>query len=178
MTTGATTASGRGPGEQREYWQEWYAKNRVKLMHTRRKRYVTDATYRERVKAQARGWYSDPVNRARKLEQSKERHRWRASLLLTIGRVKVRTYLLGELAGAVGVTKVTVKSWERSGVLPKAVYRTAAGWRLYTEVQVACIVETYREMSSPGPVKLRRFKELVWERLARIPKGVGEWRER
>jgi hypothetical protein len=150
-------------------------------MRRRRKKYKQDPAYRRRAQQQARDWYANPKNRARKLARQRARVRTRlpATLQLKDGAgklVEVPVFRVGELARAVGCSRATARSWERDGVLPEASHRTAANWRLYTEAQVQCVVETYREVAASGRGRSRRMAELLRERWARMPRGVGNWK--
>lgn len=50
---------------------------------------------------------------------------------------KVRTlYTVGEFATAVGKKAVTIRKWERDGIIPKASFRDDSNRRLYSESQI------------------------------------------
>jgi len=58
--------------------------------------------------------------------------------------VDEETYRIGEVAKRLGKTILTIKTWEKKGLIPKA-KRDSRGWRAYTEDDIERIIEAATE---------------------------------
>jgi len=56
-----------------------------------------------------------------------------------VGGKSIKMFTIGEVAKELGRSHLTVRKWERDGVLPPAEYRSESNRRLYTEAQVEAI---------------------------------------
>lgn len=85
-----------------------------------------------------------------------------------------RFYTVGALASILGRSPVTIRSWEQKGWLPRARYRSPPpsreqipgrdpiGKRLYTQQQVECVVEAYRQyINIPKKPNWQGFREHI-----------------
>lgn len=73
-----------------------------------------------------------------------------------INGVRTELFSIGALADALGKAVVTVRLWERKGVIPKAQYRTPnkngkGGRRLYTRAQIEGIVMIAQQEGMTNP---------------------------
>jgi len=132
------------------YNAEYYLKHREELSAAKKKRYQEDPVYRETVKTKSR---------ARKKVILEERRSLRKMGLLTFKRAPLkyqievdgRNFVLkmmtaGQLAKVLDRGIQTVRLWEKRGLLPRALYRSAAGDRLYTEFQVRQLGLIYQQV--------------------------------
>jgi len=94
--------------------------------------------------------------------------------------VKTLVYRVGELQRRLQRSRASITNWLKHGILPKARYMTASGFRLYTQDELECIEQTYIDvgMHAMVPGAVQAFRKLIRERWKKLPQGVGkEWRE-
>lgn len=127
----------------------YYETNIEVISKNKKKRYREDPLYRESIKIRA-------AERKRALLE--ERRLLRKMGLIKIQRkikkyqvhVGDRVYIvpmltIGRLALSLNRKIVTIRLWERRGVIPRATYRNSNGERLYTVFQVKHINKIYRD---------------------------------
>ena len=164
-----------------EYNRRYYEKHRELLNQKRRKKYLTDPEFAERQRARSRQAMKrmrEARKEARKNGVSTRRQSGPRMYEVTINGEKreVRMYHIGALAQLLGRRVKTLYTWEKKGVLPKAMFRDTAKRRMYTEDQVVGLVEAFNEVVSNAtghkwlPEVLAAFRE-VW---SSMPQGVKE----
>jgi DNA-binding transcriptional MerR regulator len=167
------------------YFAEYYAENKEIISARRRQRYAEDPEYRERCKAQSREAKKRLAERRRK-ERAKNKDKdsgkptW-YKILYDGREIPVKMFSTGQLAKKLGRKAQTMRIWERKGIIPESMYRTASQDRLYTAFQVRLIVTAYRRgVRRFGAEKMRtrisstNFIELVQKIWDRYPLGIDE----
>lgn len=94
--------------------------------------------------------------------------------LFTVNGQQMRLYTIGELASAITRDPITVRKWERYGVIPRARFRDKQGRRLYTKEEIDVLVRIVAEEGPQTGVALkttrltaRAFAE--WATLRELP---------
>lgn len=109
--------------KQKLYFQEWYAKNKEKLRKSRRKRYMEDEEYRNKVRSHSAEWRRTHPAPVRAPARSK-----------VLNGVEVTAFRISEAAGQVGRSDQTIRDWEEKGIIPKPTIDKAH--RFYTLGQI------------------------------------------
>lgn len=178
--------------KQSQYFREWYRLNRDWVASRRKTRYRTDPDYREQCLERTRR-YSAVRAAKRKAQQLARAHDPTPIVrdLTPIGReidvvlpsgqkVKTLVYRVGEIQRRLQRSRASITNWLKHGILPKPRYMTPSGFRLYTQDEIECIVQTYVDvgMHAMVPGAIQVFRKLIGERWKKLPQGVGSgWRE-
>jgi len=127
------------------YNARYYSENREALLEKKRTRYQEDPEYRERILTAARERkriLSEERKKEKALNKGKEKPLW-FSLEIGGEEIPVKMFTSGQLSKRLGRKSQTVRVWEKRGLIPEAIYRSAAKDRLYTEFQVNLILQAY-----------------------------------
>lgn len=109
-------------------YQRWYSRNKEEFNKRRRERYRTDPSIKARLsELQREARANKPPNKKARIE--------------FIGSSKVAVYRVGEVTKRVGVAIVTIRKWEREGLLPPPAF--VSRHRYYTNNQISLIKEFY-----------------------------------
>jgi DNA-binding transcriptional MerR regulator len=130
-------------------FKRWYDDNKEEFNDTRRKRYKTDPEYRERVNAQNRKLREEKKKLREKEKKAETRAiRVRSKALPwkvhTLGSDGTPLFSIGALAKAIGRSVLTIRLWEKRGLIPKTAFLSGKGDRLYTAEMIEEIVERLR----------------------------------
>ena len=140
------------PSNSSEYSKKYYQKNREKLAQARRKKYLTDPAFAERQRARSK------QSMRRRREAMKEANKRDGivsnrksgprlyEVIINGEPQEVRMYHIGALAQLLGRRVKTLYMWEKTGILPKAMFRDSAKRRMYTEDQVTALVEGFHKV--------------------------------
>jgi hypothetical protein len=177
--------------DYKTYQQEYWKKNRDRLLEKRKERYRKDAEYRRKMKERA-------------LESKKRFKELENEDLLSGGIVKrgpksskvhrlelpgnrsynVTMLTIGQLSKALGRVPQTIRSWEEKGYIPRAIYRDSNDNRLYTEFQVKKLQEfLFRARDVDGATKIRYnigitiFPKLAHKLWEEYPYGIDPSKE-
>jgi hypothetical protein len=108
---------------------------------------------------------------------------WRENYTVKmINGVETRTYTIGALAEALGVSVPTLRLWARDGRIPDAPYRLAskmvvhgkdvAGRRLYTEELIDIVVKIFEAHGLLGK------RRIIWDDYETVPQQIArEWQQ-
>ena len=159
----------------------YYAENRERISRQRHEKYIQDREYRARAKLRAKRYreQGQVINRKPRIKRS-----WAMPRIMKLGRKKFSGYFTGDVTRRTGLSKMTLRSWERKGILPKPSYISSMGWRMYTEDQINLIAATVRDCGIfPGkrtrPEKLQQLKKIVHEGWTlTLSEGIGNRRSR
>ncbi len=80
-----------------------------------------------------------------------------------VNNVATLFYTIGEVARRVNRSHLTIRKWERDGVIPPATFRTESNRRLYSEKQVMLLeslIKKYKMRQGRGIPD--GFKEEIW----------------
>lgn len=153
-------------------FKEWYEAHGVSLNQQRKRRYVEDSEYRQRVLDRNRE--ARKGARARRLEERKAARsatvypvarRQMRMVEWDVGGQKIQMFTLGMLAQALLKSPRTLYKWEARGLLPETPHRTEKGDRLYTITQVEEIRAKLEDLGKLEPgIKARAS--------GRPPRGV------
>lgn len=145
--TGPEQDSGlSGAGNPGNRFADWYAEHSAEWNQSRRERYERDAAYRKKVNE----WNARARERRREAVLAERRSQaplwpkvsggrgWKVVQIEGVGAA----FSLGALAALTARSPVTLRMWEKRGILPETPYRDAAGGRLYLLEQMHAIVET------------------------------------
>jgi DNA-binding transcriptional MerR regulator len=163
----------------------YYEKNKTAIIEARKKRYLEDPEYREEVLRRAREAKKkqSQEKRARLKEQNL---RYETPTLFKVclpdGReIETEMYTTGQLAMRLDRKAQTIFMWEKTGALPKAMYRDLRGWRLYTAFQVREMAKYYASVEHSYGQQVARFKlsrtkffKKTFQLWANYPYGVEE----
>lgn len=167
-----------------EYNRKNYEKNREKILAKKRKRYNQDQEYAERQRQRSR----DLSAKKRRLAQEERgedyvdgrKNRksgpvwWK--LKLDGEEIPVRMYGVGLLAQKIGRQTKTLQRWERSGVLPRAMFRDTANRRMYTYDQVTALVGAFNKVikAAKGHNWLAELRAAFHDAWKTVPRGIRE----
>jgi hypothetical protein len=179
--------------KQQDYFREWYDLNRDYISAKRKKRYATDPAYREKCLEATRKYAAERAER-RRLARLARAHDPTPMVrdLTPVGRtisirtpegktVKVLAYRVGEIKRRLQRSRASITNWLKHGILPQARYMTpGSGFRLYTQPEVECIVQTYTEvgMHTMVPGSIQEMRRLIAARWKLLPQGLDAgWRD-
>lgn len=130
-------------------FKQWYVANGDKLNETRKSKYHSDPTYREKVLAgnrasreKRRADTADERREERKAVRVKTASRPFKTVKSRIGKSTQELFTIGALALALGCSIQAIRNWERDGIIPEAKLRSdkgESGDRLYTQAQIESI---------------------------------------
>lgn len=120
------------------YWKEYWAKNRERILALRKARYAEDKQYREGVIARAKERYWRK-NAKKALVEKEIPKRIKESSRTLRPRVipgpngeAITVYHIAELGRMCRVSTETLRSWEERGIIPKATMIDEYGRRWYS----------------------------------------------
>lgn len=187
-----TPATANATRKQKDYFRGWYALNRDYIAAKRKKRYQTDPEYRQKCLEATRKYAAERAER-RRLARLARAHDPTPMVrdLTPVGRtvtirtpegknVKVLVYRVGEIQRRLQRSRASITNWLKLGILPQARYMTPTGFRLYTQHEIECIVQTYTEvgMHTMVPGSIQEFRKLIAERWKCLSQGLDAgWRE-
>lgn len=86
---------------------------------------------------------------------------------VVINGTKILTMTLGQLARQVGRKGRTMRAWEHDGILPPPMFRSKAGYRMYTVEEVDAVVKSIENEHVQNGVKMpESFKRSLHEKFA------------
>lgn len=118
----------------KSYNKRYYRDNRAELLADRRRRYREDATYRGRIKQQARSHYHQRRNAKKE------------SAVVAVER---KLFPISKLAKAVKRKVETVRDYHKKGILQDSYYRDSRGWRMYTRDQILALSQIFSAFDNP-----------------------------
>jgi len=169
----------------RRYWQEYYAKNRDKILSRRRKKYHHDSRYRQKIKEAARRYRQKrlTIKKAMDLQLSElikgiddpEEIRKKVGNIsidengkINVGKKrlirprevvlagkKILLFPIAYLAMKLGKSTRTIYHWEKVGILPETPYRGFNNWRLYTLPMINAVLEVFEQFAVQGILRLK-----------------------
>jgi hypothetical protein len=171
------------PTNSKEYDRKYYAKHRLELRKKRQLKYQTDPEYAQRQRDRSRA-YRERMKKKKGKKPRKKTNNPPAlrSYNILVGKdkkIKTTMYEIGALASFLDRRSQTLRLWERQEVLPRALYRTKTGRRLYTEDQVNALIEAHNKVMGEvrGVAWLHRLRiafSQAWREL--LPHGLKKER--
>lgn len=120
----------------------YYYRNREKILQKKKERYINDNLYRERVKELSTE-SNKRRNELKKLMKNSEKLRKKYWRKFNVKGEVIEFCRINYLAKNIGRTTQTVRLWEKSGMLPKAViYKNN---RYYSKYQFELIVKFWEK---------------------------------
>jgi hypothetical protein len=133
-------------GSRAAYNRRYYEQHKARLTRQRKKRYENDPEYR-RAQLRNRRAQAAREKAARQglpVVPKKLRPGKRLELEFPNGDSRVcEMFSIGQFAERVGVSLNTIRNWEQQGVLPRPIYFSVGGHRLYTSDQMETVRDTY-----------------------------------
>ena len=128
---------GRPRGAKPWTFRDWYEKNKKSLAERRKKRYLTDETYRQGIIERNKEYRKQIKNvdiavRVRKPKQ----------IPINVNGVveAAVVFNIGYLAYRVGKSPATVRGWEKNGLLPRTPFTVGGkSERVYTDAMVNAV---------------------------------------
>lgn len=122
---------------QREYNRRYYAKKKKEIADARKRKYWSDPDYRNKVRAGSRKRYR---------QEAKSRD---SRIGYTVKKADGKELYTITYAAQVSDRKEdTIRSWEKSGDIPKTVYTDTRGWRLYTSHQIELLSVAFKKFDT------------------------------
>lgn len=146
-------------GGDAEYHRDYYRRKRTSLLAKRRKRYRTDAEYRELVKTRAR----DRHRRLRKKADSGA-----GGLVKSVGS---EYFTVSKVATEIGLSPNTIRAYHRKGIIPVPTVSKETGkygWNLYSKKQILLLKRVFRRFKDPEDsavrslIDVKRLLEKEW----------------
>jgi hypothetical protein len=131
--------------DRSQYYADWYEQNRAKRNKARRKRYQTDKSFRQAQLEQSRDYKRRNPTPAR------------GSVRVVEGE-EVPVYRIGALADAVGRTILTIRNWERDGLIPQPT-ASETNHRVYLSHQ-ALLVKRFSDFMTENQYTVRSDPEV------------------
>lgn len=129
--------SAKSPEEVREYNREYYNKRKELISQRRKQKYWSDSDYRASVRNLSR-------NRYRTTAKSTD-----PKIGYTVKRSDgIDLYTIKYAAQVTGKKEETIRSWEKTGIIPASTYTDSRGWRLYTAAQIELLANAFRRHNS------------------------------
>lgn len=178
--------------KQSRYFREWYRLNSDYIAAKRKRRYHTDADYRERCLEATRKYSAERAERRKQARLARAHDptpivrdltpTGRETVIQTPDGQKVKTlvFRVGEVQRRLQRSRASITNWLKHGILPQARYMTPSGFRLYTQDELECIEQTYTDvgMHAMVPGAIQAFRKLIKERWKKLPQGIDAgWRE-
>jgi hypothetical protein len=135
------------PPDRRDYYREWYEKNREARNARRRARYADSEELREREK-----------DRVRTYREEKRDPKEAGKVYRSINGKKHQVFRVGQVAAIVGTHPSVLRRYERHGILPETVFE--GEHRFYTAQQVELVAEL---------VRFKRNTRYSWRRPEKSP---------
>jgi len=135
----------------------YYAINKEKINARKKERYATDPEYRNKIIKASK-------ERSKRIERRSRKKRTNFKIFkIDVGgkEVAVKMYSIVQLAKTMDRKPATIRMWERTGILPPAIYRTCDGLngiRLYTEFQIKSIIRIFRETFEENSVQVMTYR--------------------
>jgi len=154
--------------DRRDYYKEYYRRNRDEIAEKKKSRYYDDEGYRQRRIAAQREYRErkrrelESKLKGKKPERKKGQPRGPETVI--VNGVEEEAFTTGVLAERVGRSKVTIGYWSRNGVFPATPFFNKRGDRLYTRRMieiVADVLSRYGRMPS-GDTSFRDEVEDAW----------------
>lgn len=123
--------------------------------------------HRADLRLRRRAWYQK--NRERISKQRKEKYQEIPRVAIDQKQIKTidgqRYFSIGAVSSFVGYDITTLRKWERSGVIPRAIFFSVRGWRLYSKSQVDMMVYLMRQLRSKNISKagMTEILEARWK---------------
>ena len=136
------------------YWDEYYKKNRGRLLMKHKQLYRNDSEFSDAKKERERRRYRRKTGEP---AVSKLRDK-----VLSVGGREIVLHSMGVLAAKLGVCDETVKTWESAEVVPPATLIDDAGRRWYSDAHIEVMKKAVLAWKGVGGGALSRLKELAW----------------
>lgn len=148
-----------------EYWQQYWATNKQKLLTKRAERYKTDPEYRAKAIERAKLRYQQLKAQKPVVEKTVPKRVAAATRTLRPKAVMVGGKVLmvrhmAELARLCKVSPETLKSWEERGIIPKATMLDDNGRRWYSNEYISVMAKCAEKHWSDVK-ELEAFKAVV-----------------
>lgn len=162
--------------------QIYYRKNRERVSEYKKQRYASNSAYRNKILQAGRKRKKRKKLSSLALPVEKIDHKSKPVTVIINGKeLTIDMCSISVLASILYRTSVTIRSWERQGYFPEAMYRTQRGVRLYTVFQLKKISEIYirlrRSLGSTMALDLRK-RTLFFDNVKRVwekyPHGIEE----
>lgn len=151
--------------KMKDYFSQWYEKNRAELSKRRKERYQQDTEYRSKVLEMSR--------------KSRKRSAPKGENKVTVNGVEYTLLSLIDVANLVQVSRDTVLSWEKIGLLPVTPFRlTTKKCRYYTKDMMLAIRRAIRKFKSDNKrVHINRqsygFRKMIETGWSELPELAG-----
>jgi len=164
-TTTTPAQKAEWAAKMKEYFSQWYEKNRAELSKRRKERYQQDTEYRSKVLAMS--------------QKSRARTAPKGDNKITVGGIEYTLLSLIDVANLVQVSRDTVLSWEKIGLLPVTPFRlTTKKSRYYTKDMMLTIRRAIRKFKSDDKrVHINRqsygFRKMIETGWSELPELAG-----
>jgi|13_taG_2_1085334.scaffolds.fasta_scaffold16087_2 predicted DNA-binding transcriptional regulator AlpA len=126
------------------YMKSYYQENKEAILARKKQRYANDPEYRERIHKNKRKYQL----RKKYIERQQKGHVGSVStggkemkIISPCGNKShvCKLFTVGQVAHYCSITKTQLYSWINKKRIPMSNYTTSAGWRLYTEYEMAIL---------------------------------------
>jgi len=175
-------------GDDKSRWNKtYYEKHKEEILERRRQRYLEDPEYKQKLlrqsKEQQKRYRQERNARLKEQGIRSETPKLYRVQLPDGCEVETEMYSTSQLAMFLERKPLTIRIWEKLGLLPPSMYRSLQNRRLYTSFQVSEIVRYYkgveyrfgkqRAMHKLSTTPFFRKIHLLWKN---YPLGVKEHR--
>lgn len=159
------------PNNRSSYMSSYYRKNKERILAQRKRRYQSDADYRDRLNEQRR--MSRRLNQEPQVYQSADVDESTSNkeidmTLITKMRVLHPTdrslscvcdmHTLKSLSYSLNVEKRKIDAWLAQDKLPQPRYRNDRNWRLYTEYEVKAMESVFKKARKEAKLNNYTFR--------------------
>jgi hypothetical protein len=167
-----------------DYHKNYYREHRQSIADSKKERYENDPEYRRSILQRAREKRAKDRKARMEAKAKQKRKDPMAPVVFSVyigGEDRmVNMYSVTQLGLALDRKAQTIRIWEKKGILPKAIYRSTSGDRLYTELQVKLLASVFsgviREYGKLAFTRISRtnFSKLAREIWSQYPQGIEE----
>ena len=98
---------------------------------------------------------------------------YKNKMVVSIQGYQVEVFTIGYAAKTLRISTETIRSWERMGIMPKAMFTYKNGVRLYHPLEIEAIAKVLRKKHFRGTFKKQeKLKQELWKELAAARKEV------
>lgn len=165
----------RAPSPRKDYYADWYQRNRQRISDKRKAAYHEDDEYREKVLTQS----AEHRERQRKAPRVKIPRHQVPKRYKTGDGGEVVLYSIGFFAMFISRSVQSINEWEKAGILPKTPYiQGTRRFRFYTQAMMEAVKEMVGTKRRLYPVDPEMYDKIAgaWE-ASGVPVGCEDGME-
>lgn len=156
--------------DRSDYWNGYWSENKEKILGQRREKYKDDPDYREKLKQiRKRNYEKNKILKSRRPETEYIVPENKPVVMDVNGRKRLM-YDIYYFSKRIDRSPITIKYWERKGILPKTHFRVHRRCA-YSKEMIDAVYDALAEQGFPGNINVEEFADYVaarWQALEAI----------